>query len=95
MGNFYVPVRWNVPLCFPSAEVFGRWREMSRGRLAKIGSDGYCADCTPLYHDAMVAKGRCEHPEVIFTVDENGDPVGHRHDPGPKRKVVKLTLVTT
>ena len=72
MGNFYVPVRWNVPLCFPSAEVYGRWREITRGNNMSPGADGYCADCTPEYQAQMRAQGRCEFPDTVFVADVDG-----------------------
>ncbi len=43
-----------------------------------------CHDCTQIYHDAMVLKGHCDHPEIIF-VPWDGSFVGKK--PGQKRIV--------
>lgn len=39
---------------------------------------GFCQGCTPRYRDKMVARGTCRHPDVVFTVDDEGGFEGHR-----------------
>jgi hypothetical protein len=37
---------------------------------------GFCTDCTPEYKEKMLAEGRCEHPGIVFAIDEDGDVFG-------------------
>jgi hypothetical protein len=59
-----------VPLCFFSPADFERWRE-SRPRC-----ESHCKDCLPAYQLRMKKLQRCEHPEVMFTLDDEGGVVG-------------------
>jgi hypothetical protein len=39
---------------------------------------GFCASCTPEYRDKMHSVGKCRHPDVVFTEDDDGEVTGHR-----------------
>lgn len=60
------------PLCFGSLADFERWR-----KSFQAGSSGHCADCLPSYQLRMKKLGRCEHPDTMFSFDEDGGIVGH------------------
>lgn len=81
MGNFYAPKPWNIPLCFPTPEAYGRWREWARACKAGINGDSYCADCTPGYQQRMANAGKCEHPDTSFKLDDDGEVRGYRAVP--------------
>lgn len=55
------------PICFASARDFERWRTSAGARDC-----GHCHDCTPTYQLRMKKQRRCEHPEVMFSVDVDG-----------------------
>jgi len=96
MGNYYVPQRRNTPPCFPTPEIFGRWREMARSCNAGIDRDGYCADCTPQYRDRMVARNRCSYPMTLFEVDQDGMVKGRRRIPVfPSTPSARVTIPET
>lgn len=78
MGNFYVPRADHIPACFPTPELFGRWREMARSCSSGIGQDAYCADCTPTYKACMMLAGKCGFPHTTFEIDEDGFIKGRR-----------------
>lgn len=65
-----------VPLCF-SPRIFELWRRSPVGSQDKR-RDSPCTDCMPSYQLRMKKCGRCEHPEVMFTIDADGAVVGHR-----------------
>ena len=46
------------------------WKEAARRCLP--GPAGFCEDCTPDYAASMRACGRCEHPEIVFTEEGQG-----------------------
>lgn len=58
------------PLCFKSLEDFERWRKSFQAGL------DFCRDCLPSYQLRMKKAGRCEHPEVMFSFDEEDGIVG-------------------
>lgn len=61
------------PACFNSDEEFKSWR--SAARIAHPGASWICADCTPEYHQKMVAEHRCEKPLARFILLD-GELVG-------------------
>lgn len=60
------------PLCFSSLEQYERWRKSFQCPRS------HCHDCLPAYQLRMKKQRRCEHPETMFTLDEEGGVVGHR-----------------
>lgn len=58
------------PLCFRSLSDYERWRK-SFG-----ASCSHCRDCLPGFQLRMKKVQRCEHPEVMFTMDEESGVVG-------------------
>lgn len=52
-------------------------------------TSGYCTYCTPWFQRKMKAEGRCLHPGVKFTLDEDGFR-GHRPDEGKPVMWLKL-----
>lgn len=61
------------PLCF-TPRIFELWR--SSRVAAASNTDFVCRDCLPAYQLRMKKLGRCERPEVMFTLDEEGGIVG-------------------
>lgn len=41
-----------------------------------------CADCTPQRRDAMIAAGRCNHPETVFVASKTEGLMGFNADDG-------------
>lgn len=33
---------------------------------------GFCTDCLPWYQKEMCQQCRCDHPEILFYVDDDG-----------------------
>jgi hypothetical protein len=69
------------PACFDSEGQFHGWREMARiavpdGR-GEIRKHLWCVDCTRKHQKSMMEQGRCAHPEVVFSNDEDGWAMGH------------------
>ena len=58
------------PACFEPLQ-WQQWVAAAR-HTGGVSAGGYCTDCTPEYKARMQAAGRCEHPEIIFAVDEHG-----------------------
>lgn len=40
--------------------------------LPRANKAGLCEDCTPEYQNEMCKSGKCDHPEILFYVDEDG-----------------------
>ena len=55
------------PLCFATAKDFERWRSSYNPTCVS-----HCRDCTPAYQLRMKKQRRCEHPETMFTVEDDG-----------------------
>ena len=55
------------PLCFATAEDFARWRGSFEAKRV-----AHCRDCTPSFQLRMKKLNRCEHPETMFTFEEDG-----------------------
>lgn len=61
------------PLCFASAADFELWRAVPYRQLRGCS---VCTDCLPQYQLRMKKLGRCEHPETMFTLTEDGEIIG-------------------
>lgn len=58
------PVDWQpIPDCWFSR---GDWIEWQKLAAEARHRPEICADCLPWWRDAMVAAGRCAHPETVF-----------------------------
>lgn len=81
---------WNlatVPSCFPSE---ADWIEWS---AARSGACSPCEDCASAYKRRMLAAGRCDRPETIFVVDEDGEEIGlSADDPRFARLLMGLSV---
>lgn len=66
----------SYPLCFASEEQWKFWN--NQARYSRAGPSGYCSDCTPEYQSEMLRARRCEHPNVLFGVDNEGFLCGSR-----------------
>jgi hypothetical protein len=58
-----------VPLCF-FPRIFELWEGSSIPSARTRPS--HCEDCTPSYQLRMKKAGRCEHPDVMFTIEDGG-----------------------
>lgn len=56
-----------VPRCASQSQ-YDSWRDLRPA----AGVAGFCEDCTPEFQKEKSAKGMCDHPEVLFYLDENG-----------------------
>lgn len=56
-----------VPACFPSLLDFERWAKSFGAKDC-----GFCHDCLPSYQLRMKKLRRCEHPEIMFSIGEDG-----------------------
>lgn len=61
-----------VPLCF-TPRLFELWDSAPPA----VRCASHCTDCLPAYQLRMKKLRRCEHPEVMFTIDADGAVVGH------------------
>lgn len=62
------------PPCFSDSPHFG-WQWWIAGELEEYTEpnvNGYCQHCTPAYQRRMKAEGRCLHPDVKFSLSEDG-----------------------
>lgn len=59
-----------VPGC-ATEQQYKLWREAAVHALPppKVG---FCTDCTPEYQQEMIAKKRCENPDIKFIDDGEG-----------------------
>ncbi|NBW12325.1 MAG: hypothetical protein EBR82_30270 [Caulobacteraceae bacterium] len=62
-----------MPKCWPIEEIknFNLWKDAARISMVNQKSS-VCEDCTPEYQARMIDEGKCENPEVVFDVDEDG-----------------------
>lgn len=62
-----------IPRCWPieSLADYKLWREASYVASPNPKSS-ICEDCTPEYQARMLELKKCENPEIIFDVDEDG-----------------------
>ena len=59
------------PNCFSSEEEFVIWLQYDRTSTTNGNTSAFvCKDCTAVYQTAMLAQGRCDHPEVRFGMVE-------------------------
>ena len=49
-------------------------------RVHTRNRNDYCEDCLPEFQREMIRKNQCQHPEVIFRVDEDGFVSGYRSE---------------
>jgi len=55
------------------------WQQMAK-RVRTRNRNDYCEDCLPEYQLEMIKKNQCQHPEVVFRVDEDGLMAGFRNE---------------
>lgn len=62
------------PPCFTPSAHFGwdEWVAIEIAEYTEPNPNGYCQHCTPAYQRQMKREGRCVHPEVVFTLSEDG-----------------------
>jgi hypothetical protein len=63
------------PACFDSEAQYIAWVHAARSAQAKID---HCRDCTAAYQARMIEQHRCEYPETVFELDEDGFISGMR-----------------
>lgn len=69
----------NIPKCFENDEQFILWIKSddgARGHYRAVNKTPICNDCTAAYAASMRLAGRCEHPEVRFERNAEGEMVG-------------------
>lgn len=69
----------NIPKCFETDEQFMLWIKSddgARGHYRAVNKTPICNDCTAAYAASMRLAGRCEHPEVRFERNAEGEMVG-------------------
>jgi len=64
----YVAFKGKWPAC-TDPYAYKLWREVANRVIPHYG---FCTDCTPEYQAKMIREHRCEHPETLFEVDEDG-----------------------
>lgn len=57
--------------CFPRCITYAQWK-LWRNTFPRAGVAGVCEDCTPDYQNEMCMLGKCDHPEILFYVDDDG-----------------------
>lgn len=62
-----------LPKCWPVDKVkdFVLWKDAARTSAINQKSS-VCEDCTPEYKERMLNEGKCENPEIVFAIDEDG-----------------------
>ena len=55
----------------PSCISYPQWKLWHSIR-PRSGKAGLCEDCTPEHQNERCLDGRCDHPEILFYVDEDG-----------------------
>lgn len=55
------------------------WQQMAK-RVRTRNRNDYCEDCLPEYQHEMIKKNKCQYPEVVFRVDEDGFVIGFRSE---------------
>lgn len=53
------------------------WQQMAK-RVGTRSKNDYCEDCLPEFQREMIRRNCCQHPEVVFRVDEDGFISGYR-----------------
>lgn len=56
-----------LPRCTSKAK-YDSWRICKPA----AGVAGFCEDCTPEFQKEKAAIGMCDHPEVLFYLDDDG-----------------------
>lgn len=57
----------HTPRCTTKSQ-YDFWRSGAFGNSV----NGFCSDCTPEFQKEKAAKGLCDHPEVLFYLDNDG-----------------------
>lgn len=68
----------NISRCLTQQQYLS-WLQMAKRVRTRIRND-YCEDCLPEYQGEMIRNNRCQHPEVVFQVDEDGFVTGFRDE---------------
>lgn len=66
----------NISECITQQQ-FLSWQQMAKRVRTRLRND-YCEDCLPEFQRDMIKKNRCQYPEVVFRVDEDGFVAGFR-----------------
>lgn len=66
----------NISKCITQKQYLS-WQQMAK-RVRTRNRDDYCEDCLPEFQCEMINKNQCQHPEVVFRVDEDGFVTGFR-----------------
>ncbi len=66
----------NISKCF-TVQQYQAWQQMAK-RVQTRNRNDYCEDCLPEFQRAMKENNKCQHPEVIFRMDEDGFMAGYR-----------------
>lgn len=75
------------PACF-TARIWLLWEESNNAIPKGARTASHCHDCLPSYQLRMKKQRRCEHPEVMFSLDSDGaihgvtssQPLARKHD---------------
>ena len=71
-----------TPPCFESHEQYASWmallRKCANPEKALHKKHGYCMDCTSRFQKQMKELGKCNFPDVKFSVKKNGAEEGRR-----------------
>lgn len=69
----YVTFSTKIPICWPieSLDDYDLWRESALAAPPHPKSS-ICEDCTPEYQAKMIEQKKCENPEIIFEIDNDG-----------------------
>ncbi len=68
----------NISPCLTQQQYLS-WQQMAK-RVGTRNRNDYCEDCLPEYQCEMIRKNRCQHPEVVFQMDEDGFMAGFRSE---------------
>ena len=62
-----------IPLCWPIDKLgdYKLWRESALVSPPHPKSS-ICEDCTPEYQQQMIEQKKCENPEILFEIDNEG-----------------------
>lgn len=74
---------------FPKCATKKQIQIWSLDRGALDGVAGFCEDCLPDYQKDMIWEGKCDNPDVIFDIDEDGFVYGKyptRHNVSKEEK---------
>ena len=52
------------------------WAKFAKATNVPMRPDRHCLDCTPEFKLKMLDEGRCERPETVFGIDNEGGVFG-------------------